>query len=93
MIVVITPKDAIAIGQKWYFTGNPCPNGHVAKRSVTNRECRSCVEDRKKKCRLADPKKSRESDRKRYHKNVETKRCQMRESRKKYVDDRRAYDL
>lgn len=36
------PRDAIAIGLKHYFTGKPCPNGHVAIRTVVGRQCCEC---------------------------------------------------
>lgn len=33
---------AIAAGAKWYFTGKPCKNGHLSKRSVSSKGCYEC---------------------------------------------------
>lgn len=32
-----------AIDDKWYFTGKPCKNGHIAPRLLSNRACRDCA--------------------------------------------------
>lgn len=39
---IITREDAKKIGQKWYFTGEPCKNGHVDKRYVNTGICYAC---------------------------------------------------
>lgn len=39
---IITRKDAIIKGEKYYFTGQPCPLGHISKRSVHNCTCYDC---------------------------------------------------
>jgi hypothetical protein len=39
----ISRKTAKARGLKRYFTGMPCPNGHVAERHVANRTCITCT--------------------------------------------------
>lgn len=33
------PSDS---SDKWYFTGKPCKNGHIAPRLKSNRSCRDC---------------------------------------------------
>jgi HKD family nuclease len=35
-------KEAIRLGKKWYFTGDPCIYGHIADRLVSNGKCREC---------------------------------------------------
>lgn len=40
---VISRKDARAAGLTKYFTGKPCPNGHVAERRVVECRCLECV--------------------------------------------------
>lgn len=57
-------KAAQIAGQEWYFTGVPCVNGHVAKRTVNNRSCQECnrMKDRRRYAR--DPAKERERSRK-----------------------------
>lgn len=45
-----TRKLARLAGEMYYFTGNPCPNGHVSKRYVCDKSCYACrmekVEDK-----------------------------------------------
>lgn len=65
----ITRHEAISLGLKWYFTGEPCPRGHVAKRTVSNRECRQCVNERAKARRAEGA--YVELDRRRYARDVE----------------------
>lgn len=37
-----TRADALALGVKRYFTGAPCPQGHVAARVVADCKCTEC---------------------------------------------------
>lgn len=39
---VIRYKDAKRLGLKRYFTGKPCPNGHIAERYTGKRSCTAC---------------------------------------------------
>lgn len=42
----MTPRqEAIAAGRRRYFTGKPCPCGHLAERSVDNCQCVKCQAD------------------------------------------------
>ena len=43
---IISRSDAKARGLKTYFTGKPCPRGHVAPRQTSNGICRECAYDR-----------------------------------------------
>jgi len=90
---VVTRADAKAIGQRWYFTGAPCPRGHVAKRSVSNRECRRCVDDKTAAKRRADPDLIRAKDRARHARTLDARRTQSRASRERHIEARRQYDL
>ena len=40
-------KDARAAGLKHYFTGKPCPRGHVAPRFVSTGGCSECLREKK----------------------------------------------
>jgi 5-methylcytosine-specific restriction endonuclease McrA len=40
-------KEAIAAGVRRYFTGKPCPKGHLAERSIDNCGCVACHADRR----------------------------------------------
>jgi hypothetical protein len=76
---IITRYEAKKRGLAHYFTGKPCPHGHLAERSVTYKECMECsrirsqkrywndpAKDnaRRKATRHADPEKAREASRK-----------------------------
>lgn len=37
-----TPKEALACGSVYYFTGKPCPRGHVSKRTASSATCVEC---------------------------------------------------
>ena len=37
-----TRKDALASGAKWYFSGIPCPQGHISRRKTANGGCYEC---------------------------------------------------
>jgi len=60
--MIITRFDAIQEGLKYYFTGVPCPKGHVSKRKVHNSTCYQCAQeardktDRKKATKRINPK-------------------------------------
>ena len=43
---IISRSEAKARGLKTYFTGKPCPHGHVAPRQLSNGICRECAYDR-----------------------------------------------
>lgn len=40
---ILSRKDAISAGEKKYFTGIPCKNGHLAERYTQSSSCESCV--------------------------------------------------
>jgi hypothetical protein len=35
-------KEAVLLGEKYYFTGKPCKKGHIAKRITVNGYCTEC---------------------------------------------------
>lgn len=37
-----TREEALAVGAKFFFTGLPCKNGHIAARRVINKQCVEC---------------------------------------------------
>lgn len=39
----ISRETARELGLHWYFTGRPCARGHIATRSVGNRNCAGCL--------------------------------------------------
>jgi len=48
---LINRKEAIENEQKYYFTGIPCKNNHISKRSVNNKSCYICILEKSQKWR------------------------------------------
>ena len=42
---VISRKDALKNGMKYYFTGKPCKNGHVEIRRTDQALCMKCIKE------------------------------------------------
>lgn len=42
LMPLVSREEAIRKGQKWFFTGVPCPYGHIAKRQVGTWKCFTC---------------------------------------------------
>ena len=89
----ITPrKEALARGLKRYFSGNPCPHGHVAERWI-NGECVECVRERSREYYAANRAKLQERSRKWRAANLKQARASSRKSSLKYLrklhEDRR----
>ena len=40
---IITRKEALEKGLKYYFTGKPCKYGHIDKRYTLNAACQECI--------------------------------------------------
>lgn len=51
---------AIEAGRDRYFTGEPCKNGHVAERRVSNNTCVECLKDTQRRYQQRNPIKVRE---------------------------------
>lgn len=39
-------QEALAVGEKWYFTGKACKHGHTSRRQVSNKSCEVCAKIR-----------------------------------------------
>lgn len=48
---IVTRAQAKAAGLKRYFTGKPCPHGHIAQRITNNGSCWPCADARTKALR------------------------------------------
>jgi 5-methylcytosine-specific restriction endonuclease McrA len=46
---IITRAEAKAAGLKYYFTGKPCHQGHLAERLVSRRQCYVCAHGKPRK--------------------------------------------
>lgn len=49
MCDLISKEEAKGLNQKWYFTGEPCGNGHIDKRYVNGSACYTCKRNLNKK--------------------------------------------
>lgn len=52
---LVTRDDAKASGLKRFFTGIPCPQGHVSERSVARRACLACRAEKAVRWRAENP--------------------------------------
>lgn len=75
---IISRKEAKILGLKRYFTGKPCPHGHVDERHVSDKSCVTC--------RRLSVVKRQKADQNEY-------RRAGRERSKKYYDNNRASKL
>lgn len=56
-------SEAKAVGAKHYFTGKPCPNGHIARRFTSNSGCEECLKAGFRKRYAENPEPMREKNR------------------------------
>lgn len=65
---IVKRQDAKAAGHTHYFTGKPCPHGHVDLRFVSSYACRACADAHKKRYRQNDDFRNKELEyKKRYY--------------------------
>jgi len=57
-MIAKTRSEAKELGDTFYFTGNPCKNGHIAERYVSNKTCRVCHRERLDKWNSENPDRS-----------------------------------
>jgi len=90
---IITRKDAKELGLKRYFTGKPCPHGHIGERHVIGSGCIECG----RKWRKSHPQTIKKLNQMYYEKNkqeLNSNRQQWyRENRKKALEYARQYRL
>jgi len=67
----ISRRSAIAKGLKQYFTGKPCPKGHITKRVVSNTDCCQCMAERAKIWHAKNKRYANQRARAWYHANLE----------------------
>ncbi len=106
MTRTVSREDAVLGGLKWYFTGIPCCNGHVAPRQVVNYTCKECMRVRaalpksKKKMRSwtstyrTNPvirQKHNDASLESYHRNSAPRKASVKEWRKRNPTLTKAY--
>lgn len=82
---LISLENARVAGVQFYFTGRPCANGHVSKRSVAKRQCSQCICEKRAAYVARNSEKLRERAKQNYSRN--------RSARKEYVAKRRIANL
>lgn len=103
---IVSRKEAKAIGLPRYFTGIPCPYGHVAERRTGGANCLLCekewftvnagrANEHKKKWKTANPDKRRQVATEWYRRNAEAEkeknRNEYREKRDEILQRKRAW--
>lgn len=89
---IVPMAEARAIGLRWYFSGKPCPKGHLAKRNISNRECRQCINDKRAARRRSQPDAVRAKERDRHHRAIDARRDQSRQSYRRNIEKRHEYE-
>lgn len=88
---IITRKEAIEIGQSWFFTGIPCKNGHIDKIGVSRWHCYECRRQYKKEKRNENIEKAREKARESYKRNVDKILERAKKNYPNIKEERQAY--
>lgn len=57
---VVSRKEALALGSLTYFSGKPCPRGHVGPRYVSSHACKACAQQKRDEWAAANPVKVKE---------------------------------
>lgn len=86
----VTRAQALTAGSPRYFTGKPCPRGHVAERLTCNCTCIDCLNGKQRERRAAGL--MAEKDKARYWKDPNGNRAKSKAQYQKHLEKRRAYD-
>jgi hypothetical protein len=71
---IITRKEAKEQGLTRYFTGKPCPQGHIVEKAVSNYTCVQCREQKARLWEKQNPEKIKKSKQKWSQQNPEKKK-------------------
>lgn len=74
MLNVLSMRDAMITGRTRYFTGRPCPKGHIVERIVSTRACSACAAARKQAWNATEPEKRNVQKRRWRDANIERAR-------------------
>lgn len=87
---IIRRVDAKAAGLVRYFTGKPCPEGHIAERYVASFGCSVCAQAHRARYYAEDPEKFRKKARDRFHDRPDIAAARARRYRAANLDRLRA---
>lgn len=85
-----TRDEALSVGSKRFFTGFPCPHGHIVPRRVDNRCCEECSRIRNRKLLKERPEIGRKREARRRLKRGDHVRALKREERERNAEKYRA---
>ena len=83
---IIKMAKARQLGMKRYFTGLPCPKGHISERMVSTRACVECKRQCDKEWHYLNPEKSRAKRKARSGFDSSKNYCQARATAKKQAN-------
>jgi len=83
---IITCKEAKAQSKVKYFTGKPCPKGHVSERFVSTRGCEECVLAKSRVWQKENPEKAKACKKSYRDANPEKHKAWKSESQKRNRD-------
>jgi hypothetical protein len=86
---IISRADAKAAGLKKYFTGKPCPKGHISERQVLKCGCIECSRDHLKQDEYKEKRKILRSSKENKDKNKEFSAKYHAENRERILDEMR----
>lgn len=94
-VPIVNRAEAVKSGERLYFTGEACRNGHVDKRYVKGGACRSCLNAATKRRRSRPDVKehNRKYTRMYYQANKEDILSRQYKSRRNGTNDRLAYEV
>lgn len=79
-------KEALSLGEMYYFTGKPCRYGHITRRYAPNGSCYICQCNHREKWQAANPEVKKNWDKRYRTRNVDTLRLKKQEYGRKYRD-------
>lgn len=87
---IISYRDAKTAGSKFYFTGKPCPRGHIGLREVRNAGCQQCAREKTAEWRAANIDECRRRARENDRANPEKTKAKYRRNYLKHQDKLKA---
>jgi hypothetical protein len=88
---IISRKEAKEQGLTRYFTGVPCPKGHIAEKTISNGNCAECLKEYKRNWAKNNPEETKLRKKKTYQKNIETIKKYSRYYYQKNAEEKREY--
>lgn len=84
-----TRAEARALGSRYYFTGEPCCNGHVTARVTSEKKCIECRRAASARKYRRNPEPTRRAAKRRYDRLMATDPESLKESQRKSREKRR----